>query len=92
MNAYRLGDRQVIIAGVETRLRLTLSGLAEITSALGTDTPSVLAARLREATDADWNIVLRAMAQPRPKTGLTQADLGEILPALSAVIADGLNP
>jgi hypothetical protein len=92
MSAFRLGDRQGVIAGVETRLRLTLSGLAEITSALGTDSPSALAARLRDATDADWNIVLRAMAQPRPKTVLTQADLGQVLPALSAVIADGLNP
>ena len=92
MSGFRLGDGQVVIAGVETRLRLTLSGLAEITSARGTDTPSALAARLREATDADWNIVLMAMAQPRPKTGLTQADLGQILPVLSAVIADGLNP
>jgi hypothetical protein len=91
MSEYRLGDRHLVIAGVETRLRFTVLALAEITSTLKTDTPSALALRLRRASDADWNVVVRALATPRVLDALSRTELEKILPDLSSLISEGLT-
>ena len=92
MIGFRIGDRDVIIDGVETRLRLTVSALAEIAVGLEAQSPKALANRLRKMSVADWNVVVKALAKPVPKTDLSKTKLTEIMPALSAVIADGLSP
>jgi len=61
-------------------------------SALEAESPSDLAARLRRATVADWNIILRAVATPRPVTDVAQSELMELAPILSAVMSEGLAP
>ena len=92
MSDFRLGDRHVAVTGVSTRLRLTVSALAEMASGLEAASPSDLAARLRRATIADWNIILRAMASPRPREDLSDAEFSELLPIISVVISTGLAP
>ena len=92
MSGYRLGDRHVEIAGVSTRLRLSVSALAEMANELGAESPADLAARLRRATTADWSIILRAMATPRPKEDLIKSEFSEIVPILGAVMSEGLPP
>ena len=89
---FRLGDRYVEIAGVRTCLRLSVSALAEMASTLEAQSPSELAARLRHATSKDWNIILRAVATPRPREDLSDSEISELLPILSAVISAGLAP
>lgn len=92
MSGYRVGDQTVVIAGVETRLRLTVSALAKITVGLGADSPATLSDRLRHMSVEDWNLVCRALSSPRPTAGLSKVELTEIMPKISAVIADGFAP
>ena len=92
MSGFRRGDRHVEIAGVSTRLRFTVSSLAEMASGLEAQSPAELATRLRRAATEEWNIILRAMATPRPSENLSDAELSGILPILSAVISAGLAP
>jgi len=92
MSEFRIGDRFVEVDDVEMRLRLTVSSLAEIASGLEADSPSELAARLRRASAADWNLILQAMATPRPVEALSKPQLIELVPTLSAVMTEGLVP
>ena len=89
---FRLGDRQIEVAGVSTSLRLTVSSLAEMASGLKAQSPTELAARLRRATAADWNIILRAVATPRPVTDVSKSELMDLVPILSALMSEGLAP
>ena len=91
MSAFRPGDRTVEIAGVCHRLRLSVSALAEMATAFEAESPKALAARLRTATVADWNTVLRIVATPRPTTALERDELLAVMPDLSALISDGLR-
>ena len=89
MSGYRLGDRHVEIAGQSHRLRLTVSALAEMASVFDAQSPKALADGLRHASLADWNRVLRCIAVPTP-LGLGREALVQIMPDLSALIAEGL--
>ncbi len=91
MSSYRLGDKIVSVLGEAMRLRLTNAALAEIANVLETETPKALAVRLRKATVSDWNVVLKALANPRPTRSLSTSELRPLMPTLSAVIADGLT-
>ena len=90
MSEFRIGDRRVVIAGVSTRLRLSLSALAEIASGLEAGSPAELAARLRRADDDDWTLILQAMATLRPTQDLSKTELLALVPTLSAVMSEGL--
>jgi len=91
VSSFRPGDRTVEIAGVATRLRLTVAALAEMADALEVDSPGAMATRLRTATPEDWNILLGCLASPKPETQLSAAQLAVILSEISAVIAEGLS-
>ena len=90
MSGYRLGDRHVQIAGQNHRLRLTVSGLAQMASVFGAQSPKALAANLRTANLADWNKVLRCVAAPTP-ADVGREDMVKLMPDLSALIAEGLR-
>lgn len=90
MSGFRPGDKTVLIAGHSTRLRLTVGALAEIADSLDADSPIALAARLRKANLAEWNLVLRAMATPRPVADLAPEKLLSLMPILSGVMTAGL--
>jgi len=89
---FRQGDRYVDIGGVGTRLRFSLSALAEMAELMRAESPSDLARGLRKAGVAEWNLILQALATPRPETPVGVDELAEILPTLSAVIAEGFTP
>ena len=91
MSEFRIGDRRVVIAGVPTHLRLSLSALAEMASGLEAGSPAELAARLRRAAAADWTLILQAMATPRPTEDLSKTELLALVPTLSAVMSEGLT-
>ena len=90
MSDFRIGDRRVEIAGRQHRLRLSVSGLAEMAAVFEADNPKALAARLRKATVEDWNRVLRIVATPRPMM-LGRDEMLAVMPDLSALISDGLR-
>ena len=90
MSSYRMGDRRVEVAGQSYRLRLTVSALAEIAFVFEAQSPKALAGVLRTASLADWNRVLRCVATPKPAS-LTREDMMQILPDISALIAEGLG-
>lgn len=90
MTEFRPGDRTIAIADQIHRLRLTVSGLAEIASVFQAKDPKALAARLRKANLADWNLILRCVATPPPPV-LRQDEMKVAVPVLSALIADGLR-
>lgn len=92
MSEYRAGDRIINIGGVRTRLRFNLSALAEMAELMRAESPSDLARGLRKAGVAEWNLILQALAMPRPETPLNEDQLAELLPTLSAVIAEGFTP
>ena len=91
MSGYRRGDQLVEIAGQPTRLRLSVAALAEIADVLATESPAALATRLRCASVADWNQILRAVATPRPNAPLAKDELMTLMPILGSVIAKGLT-
>ncbi len=91
MSPYRKGDQTVRVRGGVVRLRLTTAALVEIAEKLETGSPSALGARLRRATIQDWNIVFAALANPRPDTALSKVELTDLMPCISAVIAEGLT-
>ena len=91
MSGFRPGDRYVEINGVQTRLRLSLSALAEMASELNASSPEGLALRIRSASLSDWNRILRAVATPRPEISLAENDLEGLLPILTSVISEGLG-
>lgn len=91
MSGFRIGDRTVEISGVSHRLRLSISALAEIAAAFDAESPKDLAVRLRRATVADWNLILRSVATPRPLKALGRDELLETIPELSALISEGLR-
>jgi len=94
MMGYRIGDKTVLIKGVPTRLRLSVSALAEITQLTQSDSPAALAQQLRRAgKEADielWGLILNALATPRPKGTIEASELTKILPDIAAVISEGL--
>ena len=90
MSGYRIGDRDVEIAGQSYRLRLTVSALAEIASVFEADSPKALAGVLRTASLADWNRVLRCVATPKPAP-LDRDNMVQIMPDISALITEGLR-
>ena len=92
MSEYRAGDRIINIGGVRTRLRFSLSALAEMAELMRAESPSDLARGLRRAGVAEWNLILKTLATPRPNKPLRQDSFAEILPTLSAVIAEGFTP
>lgn len=92
MSEFRIGDREVEVNGQSVRLRLTVSGLAEIAARFVAADAGDLAGKLRKAGQGDWNRVYAALATPRPMGALTESELAKIMPDISAVIADGLNP
>ena len=81
----------VVIAGVSYRLRLSVSALAEMALVFEADSPKALAAGLRKATLTDWNDIFRAVATPPPVSTFGRDDIIGILPALSALMRDGLR-
>ena len=91
MNSYRLGDREVEVAGRTYRLRLTVAALAQLASVFEAESPKALAASLRKADLTDWNRVFRCVATPTPISDFGREELVQILPELSALIADGLG-
>ena len=90
MSAYRPGDITVDIAGVSTRLRLTLSSLAEMSETLGVQGPAELSAALRTGGAPAWRVVLTTVSTPRPE-GMTEPELAALLPQLSALITTGFS-
>jgi hypothetical protein len=82
--------KRVQVAGVPTALRLTVGGLAEIAKQLACESPSELSARLRKAHTADWNDVLSALATPRLEGQLSEENIAELLPEISALIVEAL--
>jgi len=90
MSRFRIGDRHVDIAGERIRLRLSISALAEIASGMEAESPRDLATRLRNATLADWNLILCSMATPRPDANLSKSELLELVPILGAVMSEGV--
>jgi hypothetical protein len=91
MSAFRAGDKIVEIAGVERRLRLSVSALAEMADAFDAESPKVLADCLRTATLRDWNIVLGCVARPPMPRHLVREEMLAVLPILSELIAEGLR-
>lgn len=91
MSEFRPGDRYVVIDGMRRRLRLNISALAEIADVLQAQTPPELARNLRRAGPPEWNLILNAMATPRPEIDLSEERLAQIVPILSAVISEGLT-
>ena len=91
MSEFRPGDRYVVIDGMRRRLRLSISALAEIAHVLQAETPSELAGNLRRAGPPEWNLILNAMATPRPEIDLSEERLAQIVPILSAVISESLT-
>ncbi|WP_427449918.1 hypothetical protein [Litorimonas sp. WD9-15] len=95
MSGFRPGDRIVMIDGVETRLRLTVSALAEIANVTGSDSPAALANRLRQAGRGGdmgvWQGLVSALATPRPAAEIPEDELAKFLPDIAAVIAEGLG-
>jgi len=91
MTSFRPGDRIVRLGGVETRLRFTISALAEIADQLQASSPSELAEKLRGASSHEWSHVVRALTMPRFKGEFPESDFAELLPVVSRVIADGLS-
>lgn len=89
MSGFRIGDRQCEIGGVSTRLRLSISALAEIADGLNAASAKDLAARLRRANAADWMIILRAVATPSPAKNISESDLLKLVPILSSLISEG---
>lgn len=88
---FRVGDKIVEIAGLQRRLRLSVSALAEMADAFEADSPKALAACLRSATLKDWNRVLGCVARP-PMTGdLGREEMLTVLPILSELITEGLR-
>ena len=96
MSDFRPGDKYIDVGGTRTRLRLSVSALAEIASVMEAGSPSDLAQRLRRAGasmgEREWNLILQAVASPRPIEALDEGKLTDILPTLSAVISEGLSP
>jgi hypothetical protein len=92
MSEFRAGDRHILIAGGRTRLRFTVSALAEIANFMQADSPAGLARKLRGAGAGEWNLILQALAEPRPQNPLNEDEMAKILPSLSAVIASGFTP
>jgi hypothetical protein len=90
MTEFRPGDRSIEIADQIHRLRFTVSSLAEIASVFQAEDPNALAARLRKANLADWNLILRCVATP-PPPGLGPDEMKAVLPVLSALLAHGLR-
>ena len=91
MSSYRLGDRVVEVVGQSYGLRLTVAALAQMASVFEAESPKALADCLRKASVADWNKVFRCVATPTPSSDFGREDLADILPELSALIADGLG-
>ncbi len=91
MSGFRAGDKTVEIDGKTYRLRLSVSALAQIADAFEADTPKVLADRLRRATLADWNLILRCVAVPPFATPLSRIEMETVLPSLSALLTEGLR-
>lgn len=95
MSGFRPGDRTVVIDGQVTRLRLSVSALAEIADITKTDSPTALANRLRQAGRGGdmgvWQGLVRALATPRPAAEIPEETLAKILPDIAAVIAEGLG-
>ncbi|MEP3654648.1 MAG: hypothetical protein ABJO36_07110 [Litorimonas sp.] len=90
MREFRPGDRTIEILGQLHRLRFTVSNLAEIAFVFQAEDPKALAARLRKANLADWNLILQIVATPRPPV-LGPDEMEAALPVLSALIAEGLR-
>ena len=90
-NSFRMGDKIIEIAGLQRRLRLSVSALAEMADAFDADSPKALAACLRTATLQDWNLVLACVARPPMTRDLGRADMLSLLPVLSELIAEGLR-
>jgi len=88
---FRVGDKIVEINGLPRRLRLTVSGLAEMADVFDADSPKALAKRLRMATLSDWNAVLGCVARPPMRTHLSREEMVPLLPILGALISDGLR-
>jgi len=91
MSEFRVGDRIAEITGQPYHLRLSVSALAEMAFRLEAESPKALAARLRSATLADWNIVLDCVTRPVLTRDLGREEMLSVLPILSAVITDGLR-
>ena len=92
MSDFRLGDRTVIIAGQSTRLRLSVSALAEMADGLAVGSPTQMAEKLRQASLSDWNVMVSAMAHPCPVEALSRDQLSSLLPVLSLMVAESLTP
>lgn len=88
---FRTGDRGVEIAGQPHRLRLSVSALAEIAARFEAESPKALAAHLRRAALADWNIILRCTASPRVRHDLTRDEMLKLIPELGALMTEGLR-
>ena len=91
MSSYRLGDREVEVAGQTYRLRLTVVALAQLASVFEAESPKALADCLRKADVVDWNKVFRCVATPILASDVTREELVKILPEISALIAEGLG-
>ena len=91
MSAFRAGDKIAEINGLPHRLRLTVSGLAEMADVFDADSPKTLAKRLRTATLSDWNAVLGCVARPSLRAPLSRAEMVPLLPILGALISEGLR-
>ena len=90
MSEFRPGDKSVEIKGEIYRLRLTVSALAKLADVFQAEDPKALAARLRKATLADWNMILRTVATPQPSV-LQRAEMLAVIPELSALMTEGLR-
>ena len=91
MSRYRLGDRVVEVAGQSYCLRLSVAALAQMASVFEAESPKALADCLRKADVTDWNRVFRCVSTPTPISDFGREELMQILPELSALIADGLG-
>ena len=90
MSGFRPGDRTVLIKGELCRLRMTVSALANMANVFQADSPKALAARLRKATLADWNMILQIVSTPRPAV-LQREDMMKVMPELGWLMTDGLR-
>ena len=91
MSGFRVGDKIVEINGLPRRLRLSVSGLAEMADVFDADSPKALAKRLRTATLSDWNAVLGCVARPPLRSPLSRAEIVPLLPILGTLISEGLR-
>lgn len=91
MSGFRKGDKIVEAGGRQYRLRLSVSALAQIANTFDAESPRALADRLRRATLADWNLILRCVAVPPFATPLSRTEMEAALPTLSALLTEGLR-